>query len=233
MTFGGRRVSWTWLWSMKAIRSLPSPRLSSRIDFRAVSRPESHGESCSHPTARRGAPLPFFARDTYPKAMAGMHKRILEDAISRAVSAPGIPRRPARLLGPRFSWMCPSLCVVLVFVLGTGAARANEELEKSWNEFMQGLARAQESLTDPGDFPPEPTDRNLAEGYRYMLAHLGRMIEMELRQDPRYPEFNRSVDMLRKWTGENPDAMYLKAPVDATGYYRVSGRVPNAQEWRT
>lgn len=98
---------------------------------------------------------------------------------------------------------------------------------------MSGLQAAQESLTDSRYAAPPATDRNVAEGYRYMLAHLGRMIEMEMRQHPRYPEFNRSVDMLRKWTGENPDAMYLKAPLEATGYYKITGSVANPQEWLT
>ena len=111
--------------------------------------------------------------------------------------------------------------------------RSNETLDASWEEFMAGLQMARQSLLDPRHFPPPATDRNLAEGYRYMLAHLSRMIEMEMRQHPRFPEFNRSMDMLRKWTGENPDAMYLKAPLDATGFYRVSGRIANTREWRT
>ena len=178
--------------------------------------------------------MPFRTLDTHPKAMEEEDRRTPEAPLSRAVPRTALFQHSGiRPSASRFFWVRLSLCAALAFVLGTSAARANEELEQSWSEFMQGLANAQESLTDPEDFPPEPTDRNLSEGYRYLLAHLGRMIEMELRQDPRYPEFNRSVDMLRKWTGENPDAMYLKAPVDGTGYYRVTGRVPNAQEWRT
>ena len=66
-------------------------------------------------------------------------------------------------------------------------------------KLIQGLQEAKHSLTDPEAFPPEPTARNLAEGYRYRLAHLGRLIEMEMRLDPRYPEFYRSMAMLRQW----------------------------------
>lgn len=87
-------------------------------------------------------------------------------------------------------------------------------------------------MTDPADFPPEPSERNLAEGYRYLLGHIGRMIELEMRMDPRFPEFHRSMDMLRKWTAENPDTMYLKAPLDSTGYYRVTASAENTAEWR-
>jgi len=141
--------------------------------------------------------------------------------------------RGTRYARQRLSQGLTGLSAALLFLLGTTDAHANEALEESWGEFMRGLAEAQASLTDPAAFPPKSTDRNLSEGYRYLLAHLDRMIETELRQDPRYPEFNRSVDMLRKWTGENPDAMYLKAPLDATGIYRVIGRAANAREWQT
>ena len=86
---------------------------------------------------------------------------------------------------------------------------------------MHSMAEAEQALLAPENHPPEPTSRVLADGYRYMLAHINREIEMNLRNDPRFPEFFRSMDMLRKWTGENPDTMYLKAPIDASGYYRV------------
>lgn len=113
------------------------------------------------------------------------------------------------------------------------AAATDDPLHASWNEFILGLEKAQHSLTDPASFPPPSEDRNLAEGYRYLLGHLSRMIEREMRQDPRFPEFFRSVDMLRKWTAENPDAMYLSAPIDATGYYKVSGRAADHREWHS
>jgi len=130
---------------------------------------------------------------------------------------------------------------VLLIVSLTAPAHAEDDhrspgqkqLDASWERLMRGLEKAKNHLTDPASDAPPTTDRNLSEGYRYMLAHLGRMIEMEMRQHPRFPEFNRSMDMLRKWTGENPDAMYLKAPLDGTGYYKITGSVPNPQEWRT
>ncbi len=107
----------------------------------------------------------------------------------------------------------------------------DESVQESWQLFIDGLNRAQSGLTDPKRFPAPVTDRNVAEGHRYMLAHLSRMIEMEMRQDPRYPEFNRSMDMLRKWTGENPDTMYLKAPIDGTGYYKVTAQAEDVAQW--
>lgn len=109
---------------------------------------------------------------------------------------------------------------------------AQPTLDTAWQTFMNGLQEAQASLTDPKDFPPEASDRNLAEGYRYLLGHIGRMIDAEMRMDPRFPEFHRSMDMLRKWTAENPDTLYLKAPLDDTGYYKLTAVVSDAREWR-
>ena len=111
-------------------------------------------------------------------------------------------------------------------------AEARARLDAAWTAFQAQLDEARESLVDPAHFPPVGTDRNLAEGHRYLLGHLGRLIEQEMRLDPRFPEFHRSVDMLRKHTGENPDAIYLKAPIDATGVYRVRGRAADVSEWR-
>tara|TARA_A100000171_G_scaffold51177_2_gene64696 strand:- start:589 stop:1938 length:1350 start_codon:yes stop_codon:yes gene_type:complete len=94
-------------------------------------------------------------------------------------------------------------------------------LHSAWVEFVSELNGAERTLLDNQHFPPTQTDRVLADGYRYLLAHLNREIEMAIRADPEFPEFFRSMDMLRKWTGENPDTMYLKAPIDSSGFYEV------------
>ncbi|MDP6978503.1 MAG: hypothetical protein QF570_07865 [Myxococcota bacterium] len=122
--------------------------------------------------------------------------------------------------------------VAPVPTVGAEPSDHRTQLGEAWGEFVAGLERAQASLTDPKDFPPAPTERNLAEGYRYALGHIGRMIELEMRMDPRFPEFHRSIDMLRKWTAENPDTMYLKAPLDPNAYYRVRGTAADTREWR-
>lgn len=123
--------------------------------------------------------------------------------------------------------------LMLVFAPLTSASDHKALLSESWQHLLQRIQLAEQHLTDPRSFPPEATDRNLAEGYRYLFGHLGRLIEREMRMDPQFPEFFRSVDMLRKWTAENPDAKYLNAPIDGKGYFRVSGTVANTQEWIT
>lgn len=132
-----------------------------------------------------------------------------------------------------FSMRAVYVFLALSLLLISPLCVASEQLDTSWDKLISGLQAARKSLADPGSFPADPTDRNLAEGHRYLLGHLGRLIEWEMRSDPRFPEFFRFVDMLRKWTGENPDTKYLGAPIDAKGYYRVSGQVANHAEWST
>ncbi len=120
------------------------------------------------------------------------------------------------------------LFLLIALVAFTPASRASDDvvnLDAGWQQLTDGMARAQAMLTDPDYFPAPASDRNLAEGHRYLLAHLNRLIELEFRADPQFPEFFRSMDMLRKWTGENPDTMYLKAPIDSEGYFRVKASV--------
>ena len=76
--------------------------------------------------------------------------------------------------------MITKACLALAVILTTNSAIAKDQLNASWGQLIEGLQKTQQSLTDPASFPPQPTDRNLAEGYRYMLAHLGRLIEMEM-----------------------------------------------------
>ncbi len=118
------------------------------------------------------------------------------------------------------------------FAEETPDPKARARLDAAWSHFGERIDEARDSLVNPAHFPPVATERNLAEGHRYLLGHLGRLIEQEMRLDPRFPEFHRSVDMLRKHTGENPDAIYLKAPIEASGTYRVRGRAADAREWR-
>ncbi len=113
-------------------------------------------------------------------------------------------------------------------------AELHQQYDEAWNAFMDGLQNARKTLIEQQQFaPPNQNDRISAEGYRYLLAHLERMIDMNFRMDPKFPEFHASMNMLRKWTIENPDTMYLKAPIDASGYYKVTGRTANHQEWKT
>ncbi len=120
-----------------------------------------------------------------------------------------------------------------VLTLSAHSDVAPPALTKGWVGFLEGLDEARRGLEDPAYFPPAPTDRNLAEGYRYLLGHLTRIIESQTQRHPDFPYFQRSVRMLSKWTIDNPDTMYLTASIDADGIYRIRGRALDTTEWRT
>lgn len=117
--------------------------------------------------------------------------------------------------------------------ISRSSAVASPALTDGWIGFLEGLEEGRRAIEDPAFFPPEPSDRNLGEGYRYLLGHLARIIEAQTQQHPDFPYFQRSVRMLSKWTLENPDTMYLSAAIDADGVYRIRGRALDATEWRT
>ena len=108
---------------------------------------------------------------------------------------------------------------------------APDVLTDGWIRFLEGLAEARRGLEDPALYPPEPTDRNLGEGYRYLLGHLARIIEAETQRHPDFPYFQQSVNLVSKWTIDNPDTMYLSATIDANGFYRIRGRALDARAW--
>ncbi len=120
-----------------------------------------------------------------------------------------------------------------VITLSASSEVAPAALTTGWVDLLEGLDEARRAVEDPTYYPPPPTDRNLAEGYRYLLGHLARIIESQTQRHPDFPYFQRSVRMLSKWTIDNPDTLYLSASIDADGIYRIRGRARDATEWRT
>jgi hypothetical protein len=47
---------------------------------------------------------------------------------------------------------------------------AATDLRAAWDALIAQLQAAREAMDDPQRYPPPPTDRNLAEGYRYLLG---------------------------------------------------------------
>lgn len=110
---------------------------------------------------------------------------------------------------------------------GRSAAR----LRHAWDEMIAGLQRAREAIEDPQLYPPPPSDRNLAEGYRYLLGFLYGGIERAF-ADPAFPYLRRALQPMDKGTIDNADAIYLCAPIDPALTYRITGRAQNHRHWR-
>jgi hypothetical protein len=110
-----------------------------------------------------------------------------------------------------------------------GAASA--ELRAAWNELIAQLSGGRDAVDDPKLYPPPPSDRNLAEGYRYLLGFLYGAIGRAL-DDPMFPTFRRAIEPMDKATIDNADAVYLYAPIDGNESYVVRARCGDTRHWR-
>lgn len=151
------------------------------------------------------------------------------------------------------SLRCLTGCGLLAFFL-SGAASASEwqlqewrkqnpaqssadlppskVLGRAWEGMISDLNQARAALEDPWYYPAPASDRNLAEGYRYLMGHLHRIIEAELHQSPEHPYFQRQLSRVAAYTMGNADTQYLYAPIDAWGTYLVIGRAGPSKHWR-
>lgn len=108
---------------------------------------------------------------------------------------------------------------------------AQVHLRGAWDQMIEEIGKAREVIDDPKLYPPPPTDRNLAEGYRYLLGFLFGAIDRAL-SDPDYPYFRRAIQPLDKATIDNADAIYLCAEIDGNGTYLVKGKAQDHRHWR-
>jgi hypothetical protein len=112
---------------------------------------------------------------------------------------------------------------------GRGGAAA--ELRAAWDGLIARLEAARDAIDDPKLHPPPPTERNLAEGYRYLVGFLHGAIA-RAQADPLHPAFLRAIEPLDKATIDNADAVYLVAPIDGAATQLVRGRAGDARHWR-
>ncbi|AKK27817.1 DUF1214 domain-containing protein [Mycobacterium sp. EPa45] len=99
------------------------------------------------------------------------------------------------------------------------------ELRAAWDDLTAALGRARDAVDSENLHAPPPSDRGLAEGYRYLLGFTFAAIERAFFEDPNFPYFRRAIQPVDKATIDNADALYLSAAVDGEQTYRVSGRV--------
>jgi hypothetical protein len=111
-------------------------------------------------------------------------------------------------------------------------ANAQADLRVVWDEMLADLGRARDAIDNPRLYPPPSTDRNLAEGYRYLLGFVHGSFERAFSEDPDFPHFRKSLQLLNKATIDNPDALYLAAPIDGNATYMVTGKVQDHRHWR-
>ncbi len=106
------------------------------------------------------------------------------------------------------------------------------ELRAAWDELWVELAKARDAIDRPELMPAPPGDRNLAEGYRYLMGYLHSAIERAFFEDPRFPFFRHAIQIVNKATIDNADAIYFMTAIDGRESYVVRGRAADHRHWR-
>lgn len=109
---------------------------------------------------------------------------------------------------------------------------ARDDLRSAFDDLIGELQAARDTIDDPKFFPPAPTTRVLAEGYRYLTGFVHHGIERAFHEDPNFPAFRNALSIFNKSTIENSDAIYFYAPIDGSKNYRVTGHVEDFRHWR-
>ncbi|MBK6286074.1 MAG: hypothetical protein IPJ33_12730 [Gammaproteobacteria bacterium] len=106
------------------------------------------------------------------------------------------------------------------------------ELRAAWDDLIARLQEARNAIDDPALYPPPPSERVLAEGYRYVLGFLYGSIQRVLGPSVEHPLFQRAIQPLNRSTIDNADAVYLCAPIDGNYSYRIRARAADTRHWR-
>lgn len=109
---------------------------------------------------------------------------------------------------------------------------ARDELRAAFDDLIGDLQAARDTIDHPEFFPPAPSRRVLAEGYRYLAGFVHHGIERSFHEDSDHPAFRNALSIFNKSTIENVDAIYFYAPIDGRRRYRVTGRAEDFRHWR-
>lgn len=106
------------------------------------------------------------------------------------------------------------------------------ELSAAWDDLIVALGRARDAVDSEVLHAPPPSERGLAEGYRYLLGFTFSAIERAFHENPAFPYFRRAIQPVDKATIDNADALYLSAAIDGERTYRIRGTVlPQAPQY--
>ncbi|MGE4649573.1 MAG: hypothetical protein AAEJ53_01685, partial [Myxococcota bacterium] len=91
----------------------------------------------------------------------------------------------------------------------------------AWQDLCATLERSSRLVVGP-DVPSTP--RHRAEGFRYLSRFLAAgLVSCVSHNDADYPVFGRMIDYTMPWGLDNPDCLYLYAPLRGGAEYRVFG----------
>ncbi len=113
----------------------------------------------------------------------------------------------------------------------TNISATSVALREAFDTLITQLQAARDVIDTPELHPVPADQRNLAEGYRYLLGFVLGGIERAL-DDPLYPRFKRAIQPMNRSTIDNADAVYLVAQVDGQHSYIVRGKAGDSRHWR-
>jgi hypothetical protein len=105
-------------------------------------------------------------------------------------------------------------------------------LRAAWDDMLAELGRARDAIDRPELMPAPPSDRNLAEGYRYLMGYVHSAVERAFHEDPHFPFVRHALQIVNKATIDNADAIYFAAPIDGRERYVVRGHARDHRHWR-
>ncbi len=95
-----------------------------------------------------------------------------------------------------------------------------------WDELIELMRRIPEELFTAQRRAFDPT--STADAFRMITHTLQSALLAHAEFDPDHPRFERIVAPTRKFTGDNPDAVYFEAEISPDHAYRVSGNLAGA-----
>lgn len=111
------------------------------------------------------------------------------------------------------------------------AMDVKRNLRTAFDEMIARLQAARDAIDTPELCPAPPDERNLAEGYRYLIGFVLGSIERAL-HDPLHPRFMRAIQPMNRATIDNADAVYLYTEIDGNFSYRIRGKALDGRHWR-
>ena len=111
------------------------------------------------------------------------------------------------------------------------ATEVARNLRAGFDAMIEQLQAARDAIDTPELHPVPADERNLAEGYRYLVGFLLGSIERAL-NDPLHPRFMRAIQPMNRATIDNADAVYLYTEIDGNHSYRIRGRALDSRHWR-
>lgn len=109
---------------------------------------------------------------------------------------------------------------------------AKAQLRAAWDDMIQSLQDARDAIDQAPLMPPPATERNLAEGYRYLMGYVHSAVERAFHEDAQRPHFRNALSIITRSTIDNADAIYFYAPIDGRQSYRLKGVAQDSRHWR-